>query len=152
MSPRGGTSLLRASGGPGGGILNSGKPSNITNSTFSGNSASSSGGGIYNDTGDTATLRNTIVAESASGGNCGGTITNGGNNIDDGATCGWGSISGSKSKTNPLLGVLSGSPAYFPLNTGSPAIDTGDDPICAAWPVNNQSQSHLVLQNITLAR
>ena len=45
------------------------------------------------------------------------------------------------SSTNPLLGVLTGSPAYFPLNAGSPAIDKGDDPICAAAPVNNQSQN-----------
>jgi CSLREA domain-containing protein len=126
-----------ATDSPGGGIGNSGGLI-ITNSTFSGNSASN-GGGIGR-TGGTMTLRNTIVAGNT-GGNCSGTITNGGNNIDDGTTCGWGSSSGSMSNTNPLLGVLTGSPAYFPLNAGSPAIDKGDDPICAASPVNNQSQN-----------
>jgi CSLREA domain-containing protein len=123
----------------GGGVLNTGTLI-ITNSTFSGNSVPDSGGGIGNS-GGTLTLRNTIVASSASGGNCSGTITNGGNNLDDGSTCGWGSASGSMSNTNPLLGELSGSPAYFPLNDGSPAIDKGNDAICAGWPVNNQSQN-----------
>ena len=96
----------------------------ITNSTFSGNSATT-GGGIYVWDG-TMTLLNTIVANSLSGGNCSGTITNGGNNIDDGTTCGWGSTDGSMSSTNPLLGVLAnnGGPTQtFGLLTGSPAID-----------------------------
>lgn len=126
------------SGSNGGGIFNTGGLI-ITNSTLSGNSVPGSGGGIGN-TGGTMTLRNTIVANNT-GGNCSGTITNGANNIDNGTTCGWGSASGSMSSTNPLLGALTGSPAYFPLNAGSPAIDNGDDPICAAWPVNNQSQN-----------
>jgi len=89
------------------------------------------------------TLRNTIVANSTSGGNCSYAIINGGNNIDSAATCGWGSTSGSMSNTNPLLGALTGSPAYFPLNAGSPAIDAGNDAICAAAPVNNESQNGL---------
>lgn len=81
------------------------------------------------------TLRNTIVANSPSGGNCSGTITNGGNNIDDGVTCGWGALSGSMSSTNPLLGALAdnGGPTQtLALLPGSPAIDAGDDAICAA--------------------
>jgi hypothetical protein len=73
------------------------------------------------------TLRNTIVANSTSGGNCGsGAIINGGNNIDSSTTCGWGSTSGSMSSTNPLLGALAnngGPTKTFALLTGSPAID-----------------------------
>ena len=88
----------------------------------------------------TATLFNTIVANNP-GGNCYGVIVNGGHNLEDGAACGWGSASGSMSDTNPLLGALTGSPPYFPLIEGSPAIDAGDDAICAAPPVNNQSQN-----------
>ncbi|MGC1375069.1 MAG: choice-of-anchor Q domain-containing protein [Anaerolineales bacterium] len=98
---------------------------NVTNSSFSGNSASYLGGSIDNSAG-VVTLRNTIIANSASGGNCAGTITNGGNNIDSGATCGWGSASGSMSNTNPLLGALAnhGGPTQtFALLIGSPAID-----------------------------
>jgi hypothetical protein len=126
----------------GGGIFNTNAILTIANSTFSDNNASGSGGAIGNYLG-TVTLGNTIVANSVSGGNCIGLITNGGNNVDDGITCGWGSASGSMSSTNPLLGVLTGSPAYFALNSGSPAIDTGDDSICAAAPVSNQSQNGL---------
>jgi len=130
-----------AGGSNGGAILNLDYGGlTVVNSTFSGNSAPDSGGSIGSTSG-TVTLRNTIVANSVSGGNCGGAITNGGSNLDDGATCGWGSASGSMSNTDPLLGVLTGSPAYFPLNAGSPAIGRGDDPTCAAWPVNNQSQN-----------
>jgi len=55
------------------------------------------------------------------------TITNGGNNIDDGTTCGWGSASGSMSSANPLLGALAGSPAYFRSMLASPAINKGND-------------------------
>ena len=112
-----------SAGGDGGGIASHGTLT-ITNSTFSGNSAVGDGGGIKYLSG-TVTLRNTIVANST-GGNCGGTITNGGNNIDDGTTCGWDSTSGSMSSTNPLLGALAnnGGPTQtFALLTGSPAID-----------------------------
>lgn len=53
----------------------------ITGTTIYSNSATSNGGGgINNDTG-TVTLFNTIVANSPSGGNCSGTITDGGNNL-----------------------------------------------------------------------
>jgi hypothetical protein len=41
----------------------------------------------------------------------------------------------------PNLGALTGSPAFFPLNTGSPAIDKGNNAICAAAPVSNTSQN-----------
>jgi hypothetical protein len=83
------------------------------------------GSSIYNLAG-TATIRNTIIANSAGGNSCSGTITNGGNNIDDGTSCGWGSNSGSRSSTNPLLGALAnnGGPTWtYALLTGSPAIN-----------------------------
>ncbi len=110
------------SAGDGGGVSNSVGTVTITNSTFSGNGATINGGGLLAAVGS-VTLRNTIVANSTSGNNCSGTITNGGDNLDSGSTCGWGTTSGSLSSTDPLLGALTGSPAYFPLNTGSPAID-----------------------------
>ncbi|MCS7054713.1 MAG: hypothetical protein NZM18_00835 [Thermoflexales bacterium] len=47
----------------------------ISNVSFSGNSASGSGGGVYNLAGSTATLRNTIVGSSASGGDCVGALS-----------------------------------------------------------------------------
>ena len=107
---------------------------------LTGNRPAGTGGGVYNS-GGIVTLRNTIVAGHDSGGNCVGVITNGGHNLDDGATCGWGSLNGSLSSVNPCLGTLTGSPAYFPLNPASPAIDAGHNAVCAAAPVNNTSQN-----------
>ncbi|MFZ3071162.1 MAG: right-handed parallel beta-helix repeat-containing protein [Anaerolineaceae bacterium] len=129
-----------AAGISGGAVVNSDELT-ISNSTIYGNSAIGSGGGIGNISG-TLRLRNTIVANNTAD-NCGGIIANGGSNLDSGSTCGWGSESGSMSNINPLLSALEGSPAYFPLDPGSPAIDLGNDAICAAAPVNNQSQNNI---------
>ncbi len=43
---------------------------------------------------------------------------------------------------DPDLGTLIGSPAYYPLNTGSLAIDAGDDAYCAM--LSNQSQNGVI--------
>jgi|GEM_PF-1703164 len=111
----------------GGGIFNDQSATGtVTNSTFSGNSAPSGGGGIFN--GAAITLRNTVVADSPSGGNCAGAITNGGGNLDSGSTCGWGSTGGSLSNTNPTLGPLAdngGPTKTHALSLGSPAIGKG---------------------------
>ncbi|TFH66227.1 MAG: DUF946 domain-containing protein, partial [Gemmatimonadales bacterium] len=90
------------------------------------NAAPIGGGGVYNDSLGTLSLINTILADSIAGGNCSGTITNGGNNIDDGTTCGWGSTDGSISSTDPLLSALAdngGPTETLALLTGSPAMD-----------------------------
>jgi len=133
----------------GGGINNQGTLF-VTNSTFTANSAFW-GGGIYHngsfqmiitnstlnaDTAVTAgelyvpvatlipaTVKNTILANSLSGGECFGPVLDGGNNLDSGVTCGFGPGFGSLSNTNPLLGPMTGQPAYFPLTIVSPAID-----------------------------
>jgi predicted outer membrane repeat protein len=126
----------------GGGILNGGTLT-VTNSTFSDNSANTGGGGIYSF--GTATLKNTLIANSPSGGDCVGTLS--GSNInnlieDSSNACGLSHGSnGNIVGVDPNLGALIGSPAYFPLNAGSPAIDAGDNATCAAAPVNNQSQN-----------
>ncbi|MBL7941116.1 MAG: hypothetical protein JNM00_00005, partial [Flavobacteriales bacterium] len=132
-----------------GGALYTQASTTIHNVTFSGNSVTETGtgvatlgGNIFNN-GTTVTVANTIV-NSGTPDNCSGTITNGGNNIDSAATCGWAALLGSVSNTNPNLGALTGSPQYFPLNTGSPAINTGSNAICAtATSTNNQSQNGL---------
>src|SRR3990172_5201050 len=117
-----------STGQSGGGILNGGTLI-VTNSTFSGNSAFS-GGGISNSSGTTP-LRNTIVANSPSGGNCAGTITDGGNNLQfPDATCG-----ASIPTADPLLGPLAdnGGPTLtHALQPGSPALDAANPAFCPA--------------------
>jgi predicted outer membrane repeat protein len=122
----------------GGGIYNN-DTLKVTNSTFSGNSSTQlSGGAIRNqeqlgpfpgDSG-TVTLSNTIVANSPSGGNCGGSIIDGGFNVDDGTTCGFSAANFSKPSTNPRLGLLAnngGPTKTHALLKGSPAIDAIPD-------------------------
>jgi Right handed beta helix region/Chlamydia polymorphic membrane protein (Chlamydia_PMP) repeat len=128
------------SGNSGGAIYVGGDgPLMVTNSTFSGNG----GGGIYNDGGPLTVVTNSIVANSTAGGNCAGSITDGGHNIDDDGSCG---LSGtSLSNTNPMLdpGGLAnnGGPTQtIALLAGSPAINAGDESACAAPPVNNLDQ------------
>jgi predicted outer membrane repeat protein len=112
----------------------------VTNSTFLGNSANNYGGAIYEE-GDfsTTTLTNTIVANN-SGGNCGGgDITDGGHNLDSDGSCSVGPA------TNPLLDPAglanNGGPTQTTaLQAGSPAINAGNQAVCAAPPVNNLDQ------------
>jgi predicted outer membrane repeat protein len=113
----------------------------VTNSTLLGNSANNHGGAIY-DEGyfSTTTLTNTIVANSTSGGNCGGGyITDGGHNLDSDGSCSVGPA------TNPLLDPAglanNGGPTQTTaLQAGSPAINAGNQAVCAAPPVNNLDQ------------
>jgi CSLREA domain-containing protein len=148
------------SAGYGGGIYNFGNPSGtgstlaITNSTISGNNASSYGG-VFDDGGiatvnsttisgnsgglvivnnGTITLTNTILASNRP--NCGvvtGTLNDGGYNISDDSSCGFGSPTGANGQTlgdnvNPLLdpnGLQNngGPTETIALQSTSPAID-----------------------------
>jgi predicted outer membrane repeat protein len=118
--------------GGGGGIFTFSASGTVSNTTFSGNSAANSGGGILNIV--SATLKNTIVANSTSVGNCIGprtaSITDGGYNLDSGTTCGFATANNSISGVDPLLGPLqdNGGPTdtHAP-QTGSPAIDKGNN-------------------------
>ena len=147
----------------GGGIWNAGGTVTVSNSTLSGNSAAYAGGAIHNNSpgtltvtnttlsgnsvtdleygsggvissnGGSATLQNTIVADSPSGGNCYGTVTNGGHNLDSDGSCGFGTTNHSLSGTtdtplDPQLGSLADNGGPTPthaLLAGSPAIDRG---------------------------
>jgi uncharacterized repeat protein (TIGR01451 family) len=108
----------------GGGLRNqSANGTTLTNVTIANNSAGT-GGGIYRN-GGTVTLKNTIVANSTSGGNCSGTITSAGYNLDSANTCVF-TQPGDKINTNPLLGPLQfngGATFTHALLKGSPAID-----------------------------
>ena len=125
-----------------GGIYNAGTLT-VTNSTISGNIVPGGFGiyigGIYN-AGGTATMRNSIVAANNAGGNCswsGAAITDGGNNIDDAASCGF-SAPSSMSSTDPLLDPAglqnNGGPTQtIAILAGSPAINAG-----AGCPLTDQ--------------
>jgi hypothetical protein len=105
----------------GGGIYNmSGGTLTVMNSTLSGNSAATSGGGIFNN-GGTATLTNTIVANSTSGGDTFGTI-DGTNNLIGGTL-----LLGPRGTYDGIKGTQT-----FPLLPGSPAIDQGTATGCPA--------------------
>lgn len=110
------------SAGSGGALVNYGNTATIINATFTENSANS-GGAIHVDAG-TVELKNSIVADSTSGGNCSGTVTSLGNNLDSEDSCGLGSDE--LTNTDPQLGTLqdNGGPTEtHALLSGSPAVD-----------------------------
>ena len=118
----------------GGGIYNQGTLT-VTNSTFSGNAATTYGG-IYNQ--GTLNYANTIIANST-GGDCNNSATIGTNtnNLVEDGTCSP-TLSG-----DPMLGALAnngGSTQTFALLSGSPAIDAGNNTVCAASPVSGLDQ------------
>jgi uncharacterized repeat protein (TIGR01451 family)/CSLREA domain-containing protein len=125
--------------GKGGGIEN-GATLSLNNVTIADNSApAGNGGGISNNT-TTAdgfvSLRNTIVANSPSGGDCLGTFNSLGHNIASDGTC---ALAGSldRNSTNPMLAPLRdyGGSTYTHALLSGPAIDGGTSTGC---PSNDQ--------------
>ncbi len=125
--------------GFGGGISNSGTAV-ISNSSLSGNAANH-GSDILNSTGFTVKLQNSIVANSSSGGNCGGApVLSNGYNLSSDNTCNFGG-SGDLNNTDPQLGPLqyNGGPTQtMALPSGSPAVDAGNPNGCT------DGQGHLL--------
>ena len=122
--------------GIGGGLVTTAGEANpevsINNVTFAGNSATS-GGGIYLWNGS-LDVQNTIVANSPGGGNCNGVqpINSLGNNLSSDGSCNF-TASGDLLNTDPLLDPLNsnGGPTQtMALQTGSPAIDGGNNATC----------------------
>ena len=114
----------------GGGIYFLGATLRVTNSTISGNSAFT-GGSLFNDSGGTAQIGDTILNAGASG----GTIANSGTFISLGYNLasdnGGGVLTGpgDQINTNPMLGPLqdNGGPTFTQaLLQGSPAINAGN--------------------------
>ncbi len=138
----------------GAGILNETGNLTINNSTFANNTANGTGGGIYsyNSTGEptSLSLTNTILANSTSGADCyvvdTPIITSAHNLIEvngSGANaCGIPFIN-----SDPNLGPLADNGGFtqtMALQTGSPAIDAGDDVSCESsdqrWAARPQGQ------------
>ena len=112
-----------------GGAIRNAQNLTLTNSTLSGNSADF-GGGVYNDNFGTATITNSLIASSVSGGDMDGLGSFSGsfNLVEDGSGSGLGgTITG-----DPLLGPLAdngGPTKTHALLPGSPAIGAGDPSI-----------------------
>ena len=129
----------------GGALAASGVGASMTliNSTVAANSAAQ-GGGIATEQQGAVTLRNTLIATNA-GGNCLGTLTDGGGNLDGGTSCGL--VDGTSSSNAGVVldpGGLrdNGGPTQTiaPV-AGSRAIDRGMDAVCAdATTVNRRDQ------------
>jgi hypothetical protein len=129
----------------GGGLYNNDGTVIVINSTFANNSASDFVGGIYgiSTTTGTTTLKNTIVANSASqnGGNCNNTIIADSHNLDTDDTCGLATVTTSIAIKLGSFTDNGGATYTFALLTGSPAIDAGDPAVCAdVNSVNNLDQ------------
>jgi CSLREA domain-containing protein len=148
----GNTSTSTSANAGGGGIESGGNQSSITlhNNTITLNVAQVAGrAGVYVPNG-TLTIANNIIAGNVVGAsntnNCsfGGTVTNNGNNLENGTTCGWGSTNGNLSSANANLGSLAyngGTTQTHRPGTGSAALDAGNNTICATVSgVNNQDQ------------
>ncbi len=140
-----GNTALGSSGGPistggtGGGISNDGDSLVISDSTISGNTVTAgSGGGSGRGAGieGSATLAGDILATSSgapAGGECAGTITDEGYNVDDDGTCGL-SGTGSVSDSSEIDGFL-GSLANNGGPTDTVALTAGPkNPAEAAIP------------------
>jgi len=128
------------------------------NTSDSDNNGSGNGGGINNDQPGTATLQSSIVAGNKKGptgtlnvtADCSGSgtmISQGFNLTGSGTGCGLGgagdvTVTPANVFTN-VLGVLAnngGPTKTHALLPGSPAIDAGNDSICAADPINGLDQ------------
>lgn len=148
-----------ASGMGGGGLYSYYSPQTVTNSTFHGNSTTSSGGGIFSYRSDLTVTNNTfsgniagagsgiysifvgslsfsnnILANSSGGNDCFSDldvpVTGGNNLVETRYGCGSPALTG-----DPVLGPLAdnGGPTLtMALLSGSPAINTGNDASCAA--------------------
>jgi hypothetical protein len=128
----------------GGGISNDEGPVTVTNSTLSGNSATH-GGGISN-TDATMNVTATIVANSATGADCSGGITDDGFNLDDDASCGFiapTDLSNTPALRDPTGPQNNGGPTLtVALEPGSPAIGhVTDPPLCARADQRGVSRS-----------
>ncbi len=157
-----GTTISGNTSGKEGGGIDDNTVAKLTaiNSTIAGNTASALGGGaIFAISAATMTLVNdTITADTSSSGfaavqatsvgastsitntivsgntpnNCAGTITDGGNNLEQGTSCGFAT---NAQHGDPLLGSLQkngGLTQTFALDPGSPAIFGASDSVCAA--------------------
>ena len=108
----------------GGAIQVFGDELTLTHVTMTNNVAADAGGNAINRQDGVVKLRNSIVASRASQDDCAGALQENIGNLSTDGSCGILPIA------NPLLGQLSGAPAYIPLLDGSPALDAAEPAFC----------------------
>jgi predicted outer membrane repeat protein len=116
----------------GGAIYSQGGAVRISNSTFGNNSVTIGGGGVLRNAGSSVRIQNSIVANTANGGNCAGTITSNGYNLSNDNTCHFnshGDLNDKNPKLSPL-GANGGPTQTMALQNGSPALDAGNPAGC----------------------
>ena len=123
----------------GGGLgVHSGGSLALVNATIHLNSASESGGGLYEGAGLGGTMANTVLSNNA-GGNCyhdpySTPVNSLGHNLSSDATCllaSPGDIVSTPAQLGPLQDNGGGTPTHAPL-VGSPLLDAGDAALCPA--------------------
>jgi hypothetical protein len=127
-------------GGNGGAIFLNGCRATIWSSSFAGNVASASGSsfgtyGLGAALYGAATVKNTLFVAGATGANCAAGPVNDGNNLDSDGSCGLGPAQDALLDPTGLSTASGGLTATIGLQTGSPAINAGDQQVCAAAPV-----------------
>jgi CSLREA domain-containing protein len=152
------SSSSKTNSASGGAIYNKGALLNITNSTLAENSVSAasgfagSGGGIYIESLPSGSLKNTIIANSTSGGDCAiasGALTGTHNLIMDSSNaCGLiNGVNGNLIGSDPLLGPFAnngGPTSTYALLFGSPAIDAGTDETTLNGAISDTTTSIVV--------
>ena len=110
--------------GHGGGVhVTTNSSATLTHVTLVENEAAS-GSGVHADTPSTLNMRNSLIKSGDSDSDCTGPLSQNVNNLIEDATC-TPTLSG-----DPLLGAVEGSPPYYTLKAGSPAINAASDTYC----------------------
>lgn len=116
-----------SAGSGGGGIVIYSGEATLTHVTLTRNRAEM-GGGLYVDDAPIVRLRNSIIAGNRGLGDCSGSIDTYSTNLIQDGSC------NPTISADPLFDKLvrsdDGSPEYFPLQEGSPAIDAADSLFC----------------------
>ncbi len=99
----------------------------MTHVTMMNNAAESVGGAAIHRTAGEISLYNSIVGGQPGGMSCANGLTDARGNLSQDGTC-----SLLETRTVPLVGELTGAPAWFPLLDGSPALDAADPEYCPA--------------------
>ncbi len=123
-----GNSTFSGNSAEGGSAIDNAGNLSIVNSTFSDNSAEGLGGAIVNLVGELSIVNSIIAGRGGITCYSDGGLKQNINNFIQGGSC------STALRGDPKLGELvvpgDGSPAYFPLLAGSPAIDAADDDYC----------------------